>query len=979
MWLRAPQPLVILGFAFLASCGINPPVVVAPRSPSLFQSPYVIAASGGNSYTFVARLSDGRWRTIEVSPSAAPSVQLIGNVPVPAPAQAPATGRASQFAAIADFAGNGGKGGVLVQPGGNSVQVEIANADFSLNPAASYTAGPGTTSVLAVDLNGDGTPDIVVACLGNSGSPPAIWVLLNNGDGTFGNGVAYPAGPAPVSMAAADLNGDGALDLVVANQAAAGADASLVFLTGNGDGTFNGPTTLADLGTGAPVSVLATDLNGDGKPDVAAALSGGAIGIVEVLFGNGDGTFQYPASYPAGPQPTYLAAGDLNNDGRPDLVTANGGNGTVSVLLANPDGTFQPQPLPFEAAYSPNSLVLTDFNLDGNLDIVVGFGNPDCIGPDSGSGTIAVLYGYGNGTFQSATLNPAGNAPVAVAAADLNGDGRPDVVATNPSADSLTIMLATAGGGFGSPVGLPLGPGGSVAPVSVTAADFNGDGRIDLAAVGSSSGLVYVTIGNGDGTFHAPVAYAAAPGANFIVTADVNGDGHPDLLVASQGPPGGVKGSVSVLLGNGDGTFRPAVNYAAGSHPVRLAAADLNRDGKIDLAVADFGTAGSATDPGSLEILLGNGDGTFLPALKSAAGVNPNLIVAGDWNGDGKPDLAIGRQDSSAHSFIDVWLGNGDGTFQAPVSNATSGGLSDLRAADFTGAGKLSLVVAHCCAVAGTGYLAGNGDGTFQAENPFPGGPATAGLAVGDMNGDGRPDLVVANMTGGQGGIGILLNQAGAATGSGGLSAANAAWLAGGPAIAQDSIASLFGTRLAVGTVQSNSPVANVLGTTVAVKDAAGVTRSAGLYYVSPRQVNIVVPAGTATGTATITVTAGDGTIATGAAQIAAVAPGIFQLNSSGLAAALVAQVTPGSAQQTALVYQVGGAGNVVPLPITLNPGGQAYLEIFGTGLRHAQNISATVGGLAVPLQSPARWHLRRVRTRSIWDRCRRPWPGRGP
>jgi uncharacterized protein (TIGR03437 family) len=151
--------------------------------------------------------------------------------------------------------------------------------------------------------------------------------------------------------------------------------------------------------------------------------------------------------------------------------------------------------------------------------------------------------------------------------------------------------------------------------------------------------------------------------------------------------------------------------------------------------------------------------------------------------------------------------------------------------------------------------------------------------------------------------------------------------------------------------VQSNSPVANVLGTTVAVKDAAGVTRSAGLYYVSPRQVNIVVPAGTATGTATITVTAGDGTIATGAAQIAAVAPGIFQLNSSGLAAALVAQVTPGSAQQTALVYQVGGAGNVVPLPITLNPGGQAYLEIFGTGLRHAQNISATVGGLAVPLQ----------------------------
>ena len=103
--------------------------------------------------------------------------------------------------------------------------------------------------------------------------------------------------------------------------------------------------------------------------------------------------FNSRPAIPAGPQPTYLAAGDFNNDGRLDLVTANGGNGTVSILLANTDGTFQPQPLPFEAAYSPTSLVLTDFNGDGNLDILVGFGNADCIGPDSGSGTIAVLYG----------------------------------------------------------------------------------------------------------------------------------------------------------------------------------------------------------------------------------------------------------------------------------------------------------------------------------------------------------------------------------------------------------------------------------------------------------------------------------------------------------------------------------------------------------------------------------------------------------
>jgi uncharacterized protein (TIGR03437 family) len=161
----------------------------------------------------------------------------------------------------------------------------------------------------------------------------------------------------------------------------------------------------------------------------------------------------------------------------------------------------------------------------------------------------------------------------------------------------------------------------------------------------------------------------------------------------------------------------------------------------------------------------------------------------------------------------------------------------------------------------------------------------------------------------------------------------------------------VFGARLAVGTLQAATPAANVLGTTVAIKDSAGITRAAALYYVSPRQVNFVVPSGTASGSAGITLTAGDGTMTTGTAQIAAVAPGVFQVNSSGLAAALIVESTPGSAPQTGPVYQVGAAGSIVPLPIVLNSGGQAYLELFGTGLRHAQNISATVGGLAVPLQ----------------------------
>jgi Bacterial Ig-like domain (group 3)/FG-GAP-like repeat/FG-GAP repeat len=289
-----------------------------------------------------------------------------------------------------------------------------------------------------------------------------------------------------------------------------------------------------------------------------------------------------------------------------------------------------------------------------------------------------------------------------------------------PRLEALEDRNLLSGVSFSAPVPYAVGQG----PFSVAVGDFNGDGKPDMAVVNVFSNSVSVLLGNGDGTFHMAKNFAVGDQPSSLAVGDFNGDGKLDLVVANEH-----SNNVSVLLGNGDGTFQPAQNFFAGASS-SVTVGDFNGDGKLDLAVA----IGS-----SVSVLLGSGDGTFQTARNFAAGIGPISVTVGDFNGDGKPDLAVANFNSNN---VSVLLGNGDGTFQTARNFAAGIDPISVTVGDFNGDSKPDLAVANFNNVS---VLLGNGDGTFQAAKNFGAGADPRWVAVGDFNGDGKPDLAVAN------------------------------------------------------------------------------------------------------------------------------------------------------------------------------------------------------------------------------------------
>jgi VCBS repeat protein len=325
--------------------------------------------------------------------------------------------------------------------------------------------------------------------------------------------------------------------------------------------------------------VAVGDFNHDGIPDLVTVNA--STNNVSVFFGHGDGTFATATNYALGDgnTPIGVAVGDLRGDGKLDIVTANALSDDVSVLLGNGDGTFgTASNVGLNGGHFPFKVHLADMNHNGHLDIVTANGNSD---------DVSVLLGNGDGTFGTATNLPLGGGvrgPEDLAIEDFNGDGHLDIVTANARTNDLSLLLANGSGGYATATTIPIASG-AARTAAVTAADLRGNGKLDLVVTSGTGGLS-VLLGNGDGTFGTASAVASG-GTKPMWTAvgDIDGDDHLDLVVADS-----ASGDVSVLLGNGDGTFGAPTVFGLGgaTTPQTLALGQLDDNNSLDIVTANF-------------------------------------------------------------------------------------------------------------------------------------------------------------------------------------------------------------------------------------------------------------------------------------------------------------------------------------------------------------------------------------------------------
>jgi hypothetical protein len=703
---------------------------------------------------------------------------------------------------IADFNADGTPDLAVPMYGSNDIAILLGKNDGTFaQPIMAAVPGSifGVEQIVVADFNGDGIPDLSAITNADSST---VDILVGKGDGTFTAETANPPiSGIPMNFATGDFNGDGKTDMAVTENSG-----TIAILLGNGDGTFAASGSVNSASGGSPSPIVVADFNGDGKLDIAVTATAGISDSVSVFTGNGNGTFNSPFSGPGSTSTsvTWVQLADFNQDRAPDVVLAdsrgsatgflNDGSGSLSKIFPVVSGLSVPYYL---------EVAVGDLNGDGYPDIVAGGYYENAQG----------LYLTEPTETASASAKVQINAVGRhLAQASFPAEGKYEASVSNSiplwgllPATSTTLSVTSGGSTVtsvtpGTAVLLTAHVSAGTTAVNagqVNFCDASAPHCTDIQILGSgalnSSGTAtfkfvpgagahsyqaqFVEDGFGlaSGSNVASLNVGPAPSPVYSDTVAITADGTPGdysltMTVTGYGgtaTPTGVASFVDRSFGNsvlatatlGAGIpgigFLESLSPSFGSYPAREVTADFNGDGIPDLATLSSDTSFGG-GPYTVAVFLGNGDGTFRvgPTIQpSDMSIYP-FMVSGDFNGDGKLDLAILSYDGLTMTDLTILLDNGDGSFSAKPTvvfqRGSPGGdviLGTMAAADFNGDGKLDLaVVGDYVSSGGVTILLGNGDGTFAAAGPNLDPTADFALiATGDFNGDGIQDFVTPN------------------------------------------------------------------------------------------------------------------------------------------------------------------------------------------------------------------------------------------
>lgn len=613
-------------------------------------------------------------------------------------------------------------------------------------------------SLALADMNGDGKLDLVTSSSGHY----AVFVLLGDGEGGFSNGSGYELDwlNSPNVVTVADVNGDGKLDALTGNYN------TVSVLLGDGTGHFTSVTHVSV--DRDPKSVAVADINGDGKLDLITGNSFSS--SISVRWGDGSGGFSGGMDIAVGYRPETLKVADVNKDGKMDIVVTNLSGRSVTVLL----GAERTAATEISASTDQTgTLKIGDaitFTLSTELPVTV-TGVPELVLSNGGHAVYAGLDENGrptfiytvaegdsdtsdlsvtgvdttNGTvdgreaelsFATPTSVYVGSSPTSIRTADVNGDGKLDILTANYSSGSVSVRLGDGAGGFSGSTTI----NGQSNPRSLVVADVNGDGKLDLLTANAGSNSVSVQLGDGAGGFSGSTSISVDDNPYSLAIADVNGDGKLDFLAASS------NNTVSVRLGDGTGNFSGSTSVAVGGFVTSIVVADVNGDGKLDILAANM-------DSNAVAVRLGDGAGGFSGSSEISVGNGPFSIAAADMNGDGKLDIVATNQNTNA---VSVRLGDGAGGFSGSTEIDVGDGPISLAVGDVNGDGKRDVVTANQTGKS-VSVLLGNGAGGFSSSTEIAvgGNYYVYSVAVADVNGDGKLDILA---TKADASVSVLLN-----------------------------------------------------------------------------------------------------------------------------------------------------------------------------------------------------------------------------